>query len=69
MPRGVIVQSLRSPGALELSHLYGVSRASSKESERTSLVPDWSQTFRKMPDILRGISVQILKSEASRERG
>ena len=43
MPRGISVRSLKSRGALEVSHLLGVSRESSKESKRLPLVPDWSQ--------------------------
>ena len=61
MPRGISVQSLKSLVVLEVSQLLGVSRASSKESKRTSLVLEWSQTFRNVLDIHRGISVQILK--------
>ena len=40
MPRGVLVRFFESLAALEVSNLLGISRASSKESKRTSLVPD-----------------------------
>ena len=43
MSRGIFVLSLMPLGAVEVSHHLGISRASSKESKRTSLVPDWSQ--------------------------
>ena len=40
MARGIFIQSLKFLAGLEVSHLLGVSRVSSKESKRTSLVPD-----------------------------
>ena len=43
MSRGIFVLSWMPLAAIEVSHLLGISRASSKESKRTSLVPDWSQ--------------------------
>ena len=51
MPRGVLVRIFESLAALEVSNLLGISRASSKESKRMSLVPDWSQTLRNVLDI------------------
>ena len=42
MSRGIFVLSLMPLAAVEVSHLLGISRASSKDSKRTSLVPDWS---------------------------
>ena len=62
MLRGVLIQIFESLAALEVSNLLGISRASSKESKRTSLVPDWSQTLRNVFDLHRGNSVQIFKS-------
>ena len=38
-----LCKNLKSLAGLEVSHLLGVSRASSQESKRTSLVPDWTQ--------------------------
>ena len=43
MSRGIFVLNLMPLAAVEVSHLLGISRASSKESKRTALVPDWSQ--------------------------
>ena len=62
MPRGVLVRIFESLAALKISNLLGISRASSKESKRMSLVPDLSQTLRNVFDLHRGISVQIFKS-------
>ena len=62
MPRGVFVQSFESLAALELSNLQGISRVSSKVSKRMSLAIDWNPIVRKVPDMLRGISVKIWKS-------
>ena len=69
MSWGISLQSFKSLAVSEECSLLSVSRASSKESKRTSLVIDWCQILRKVPDMLRRISVQILKSWASRERG
>ena len=52
MPRGISVQSFKSLAALEVSNLLAISRASFKESKRTSLVPDWSQTLRNVFDYI-----------------
>ena len=46
MSRGIFVLSLMPLAAVEVSHLLGISKASSKESKRTSLAPDWSQCCR-----------------------
>ena len=62
MPRGVLVRIFESLAALEVSNLLGISRASSKESKRMLLVPDWSQTLRNVFDLHRGNSMQIFKS-------
>ena len=62
MSRGIFVLSLMPLAAVEVSNLLGISRASSKESKRTSLVLDWSQTLRNVYDLHRGNSVQIFKS-------
>ena len=43
MSPGSSVSILKTLASLEVPCLLGVSRASSKESKRTSLVPDWSQ--------------------------
>ena len=43
MHRRNFMPVLKSLAALEVSRVLGVSRASSKESKRTFLVPDWSQ--------------------------
>ena len=43
MSPGSSVSILKSLASLEVPRLLGVSRASSKESKRTCLVPDWSQ--------------------------
>ena len=42
MSRGIFVLSLMPLAAIEVSHLLGISRASSKEFKRMALVPDWS---------------------------
>ena len=54
-PSGMQYEVCMSPGSslsisksldsLESSHLLCVSRVSSKESKRTSLIPDWSQWY------------------------
>ena len=62
MPRGISVQSFKFLAALEVSNLLAISRASFKESKRTSLVPDWSQTLRNVFDLHIGNFVQIFKS-------
>ena len=43
MSRGIFVLSLTPQAAIEVSHLLGISRVSSKKSKRTSLVLEWSQ--------------------------
>ena len=43
MHRRNFMPVLKSLATLEVSRVLGVSRASSKESKRTFLVPDWSQ--------------------------
>ena len=43
MHRRNFIPVLKSLATLEVSRVLGVSRASSKESKRTFLVPDWSQ--------------------------
>ena len=43
MARGISVEILKFQAVSEVSKLFIVSRASTKESKRTSLVPDWSQ--------------------------
>lgn len=41
MARGISVEILKSQAVSEVSKLFIVSRASTKESKRTSLVPHW----------------------------
>ena len=62
MSPGSSVSILKTLASLEVPHLLGVSRVSSKESKRMSLVPDWSQTLRNVFDLHRGNSMQIFKS-------
>ena len=72
MHRRNFIPVLKSLAALEVSHLLGVSRASSKESKRTFLVPDWSL----VNDVFRAIDllemhkrniIPVLKSLAALE--
>ena len=62
MPRGMFIRSLKFLAVVEVSPPLGVSKVSSKESKRMSLVPDWSQTLRNVFDLHRGNSMQIFKS-------
>ena len=64
MPRGNSVRILKTLAGMELevSRLLGVSRASSEESMRMSLVPDWSNCVvhnTKLVEKHIGISIQI----------
>ena len=64
------VSILKSLASLEVSHLLGVSRASSKESKRTCLVPDccqWCIFARNVVCMSPGSSVSFLKTLASLE--
>ena len=73
MSPGSSVSILKTQASLEVPRLLGVSIASSKESKRTSLVPDCCQWFISHQKcscsmhVSRGSSVSILKTLASLE--